>query len=121
MPATVYEDIGGKEAVTAAVNEFYDRVLHDDFLASKFEGVNLARLKRHQVDFLSVALGGDAVYSGGDLADVHQRLNISDEEFERVIDHLIATLLHLGVPHETVARIGQNLMPLRDSIVSDSI
>lgn len=114
---TTYETIGGRDAVLAAVDEFYDRVLDDQTLAPKFEGINLARLKKHQVDFLSTALGGEDVYTGRELSVAHAGLGITDEEFERVVDHLVATLMHLGVAPEIIQGIGKTLMPLRDSIV----
>jgi hemoglobin len=53
-----YDMVGGGPAVSAVVNDFYERVLSDPQLAPYFEGVDLARLKRHQVLLISQVLGG---------------------------------------------------------------
>ena len=39
-----YEVVGGGPAVSAVVNDFYERVLSDPQLAPYFEGVDLPRL-----------------------------------------------------------------------------
>jgi truncated hemoglobin YjbI len=52
-----YDIVGGGSAVGGVVNDFYERVLGDPQLAPYFEGVDLARLKRHQVLLISQVLG----------------------------------------------------------------
>lgn len=55
---TIYEDIGGAAAVSAAVDEFYDRVLADPSLAPYFADLSIPKLKGHQRAFIAVAIGG---------------------------------------------------------------
>lgn len=50
------ERIGGTEALRAAVDEFYSRLLEDEALKPFFEGVNIKLLKWHQYNFMSIAL-----------------------------------------------------------------
>ena len=66
-----YDVVGGGPAVSAVVNDFYERVLGDPQLAPYFEGVDLARLKRHQVLLISQVLGGPANYDGRDWLTDH--------------------------------------------------
>ncbi|AGP64530.1 globin [Mycobacterium intracellulare subsp. yongonense 05-1390] len=44
-PGTIYDRIGGHEAIEVAVDDFYVRVLADDELAGFFAGTNMNRLK----------------------------------------------------------------------------
>jgi hemoglobin len=115
---TIYDDIGGAEAVAAAVDDFYRRVLDDELLAPWFAGVEVPRLKAHQRAFITAAIGGPDEYSGRSMADAHAGLAITPEAFGRVVDHLVATLLGLGVPDDVIGTIGATLFPLEAQIVS---
>lgn len=99
-----YAAVGGAPAVTAVVNRFYELVLGDDRLLKHFEGVELVRLKRHQVALVSQVMGGPVAYEGRDLRAAHANMGITAEEFGAVAEHLIAALTEAGVPPEIVDR-----------------
>src|SRR5260370_20505120 len=65
--STLYERVGGKSAVAAVVNLFYDRIIKDPLLLPFFDGIDLRRQKSKQVAFLSTVFGGPTRYSGEDL------------------------------------------------------
>ncbi|MBJ7521041.1 MAG: group 1 truncated hemoglobin [Solirubrobacteraceae bacterium] len=115
---SIYDDIGGRDAVSAAVDIFYDLVLADDLLAPYFEGRDMARQQAHMRAFLATALGGPDVYAGRDMAAAHAGLHISDAVFDRVVELLVATLQQLEVPADIIAAIGAKLAPLRPQIVT---
>jgi hemoglobin len=52
MPS-VFQAIGGSQAVILAVDAFYARALADELLAPYFDGVDLQRQKRHTRAFLA--------------------------------------------------------------------
>lgn len=118
VTVSIYESIGGAEAVAAAVDNFYDRVLDDPGLAPYFEDYDVREIKRHQRSFLTAALGGAELYEGRDMATAHQHLGVTGEHFDKVVVHLAATLGELGVPDDTVDAIGGKLAPLKPEIVS---
>jgi hemoglobin len=115
---SIYDSIGGGPAVAAAVDDLYSRILADVRLAPFFTGTDLNRLKAHQRAFIAAAIGGPEIYSGRDMASAHARLAIAEADFDAVVAHLVATLEGLGVPQETIARIGEALAPLRGQIVT---
>ena len=114
----IYDEIGGPDAVAAAVDEFYRRLLADPEVAPYFAGVELARLKSHQRAFIAAALGGPEIYAGRDMTAAHAGLAITGDAFDAVVGHLVDTLASLGVPDATIAVIGSVLAPLRDDIVT---
>ena len=116
--ASVYEQIGGKPAVSAAVDGLYARLLADPVIAPYFDRTDMERQKRHMRAFMAVALGGAELYAGRDMASAHARLRITDDAFDRVVGHLVDTLASLGVPGETIEAIGAKLAPLRAQIVT---
>ena len=116
--ASVYEQIGGKPAVSAAVDGLYARLLADPVIAPYFDDTDMERQKRHMRAFMAVALGGSELYAGRDMRAAHAHMLITDHIFDRVVGHLVDTLTSLGVPTETIAAIGAKLEPLRAQIVT---
>jgi hemoglobin len=114
---SIYDEIGGSAAVSAAVDQFYERVIADPTLAPYFVGTDMMKLKKHQRAFIAAAVGGPEPYLGRNMAEAHARLAISASDFDRVVGHLVDTLAALGVPTPTIAAIGATLAPLKDEIV----
>ncbi|RAY10860.1 group 1 truncated hemoglobin [Actinomadura craniellae] len=115
---SIYEAIGGEDALVAVVDDFYVRVLADPELQGFFGGTNMARLKGRQVEFFAVALGGPHEYTGKPMQEAHQGLGITQHHFALVAGHLTDTLTAAGVPGPTVETIIGAVAPLADEIVS---
>jgi hemoglobin len=116
-PASHYDRIGGGDAVREAVERFYTRVLDDPELEPYFATVNMAEVKRHQVLLLSQVLGGPATYAGRELGAAHSGLGITDDHYDRVVDHLVAVFTELGAEADTIAAAGEVLAAVRADIV----
>lgn len=118
--ASIFDQIGGAEAVSAAVDDFYERVLGDPRLQKFFTRTDMAKLKAHQRSFLAAALGGPQQYRGRTMAEAHAGLGITSEEFAAVVEHLVNTLQALNVPDEIIGTIGSTLAPLEKEIVGSA-
>ena len=122
MPSTIYDEIGGEPAGTAVVDLLYERLIADPDLMAYFEGRDMARLKAHQRALVTVALGGASEQYGGRMMHpAHSGLAITDEAFDRVLEHLLAVLTEVGVPAVTSAKILAILQPLRTDVVQSSL
>ena len=115
---TIYEELGGRDGVAAAVDRFYGHVMADDALAPYFAATDLRRQKAHLRAFLAAAVGGPDRYEGRDMRTAHAGLHISQDAFDRVVDHLVTTLTELDVAPDTIGTIGGALAPLRPQIVA---
>jgi hemoglobin len=116
--ASVYDRIGGHEALEVVVEDFYCRVLDDDQLSGFFAGSNMKRLKGRQVEFLAAALGGPEPYAGPSMKQAHQGRGIAMHHFNLVAGHLEDSLCAAGVSPETVAEILGVVAPLAADIAS---
>ena len=116
--AALYEAIGGRAALAAAVEDLYQRLLGDPAVAHYFAGIDLERLMSHQRAFLGYVLGGPETYEGRPMAEAHSGLGITDQDFDRVCQHLLETLRSLGVGEALTQRLAQNLEALRGQIVA---
>ncbi len=115
--ASIYDRIGGKGALTAVVDDFYRRVLGDPLLQPLFSGTDMEQQKRHQVAFLTAALGGPAAYKGKDMRAAHRGRGITDRHFGAVAGHLQASLEQAKVGREDLGAIMQAAASLKDQVV----
>ncbi|WP_205325282.1 group 1 truncated hemoglobin [Glycomyces sp. YM15] len=115
---TILEQIGGEAAVEAVVEIFYGKVLGDDQLADYFIESDMDQLKKHQARFVAQALGGTRPYSGRSMQKAHEGRGITGADFDRVVEHLAASLVEAGVDGDTIGVIAGALAPLKGDIVT---
>jgi hemoglobin len=115
--ARIYVQLGGAQAFETLVEELDRRILQDRRLRPYFDGVGLEQLQHHQRSFLAMAFGGPPGYLGRTVEAAHSKLEVTDEAFDRVLDHLIAALVDLGVTAELIREVACTLLPLRHDIV----
>jgi hemoglobin len=89
---TLYDRLGGRDAIAAVVDRFYERVLADERLAHFFEDVDMRRQRAHQTQFLSAVTGGPVEYTGQDMERAHEDLRITGSHFDAIGTHLERTL-----------------------------
>jgi hemoglobin len=115
---SVYEAIGGRAALTAAVDRFYGRLLADPMLRPFFPAGVGARHRAYVVTILGEALGGPERYRGPSIGDAHHGLGIGDTHFDRAAAHLAATLDELAVPRHLADRIVGIVAGLKSAVVT---
>ena len=62
--ASLYERLGGLDAVTAVVDSFVARCAEDGRINGKFERTDVPRLRKMLVDQVCEATGGPRTYTG---------------------------------------------------------
>mmetsp|Transcript_1537 Transcript_1537/g.1963 ORF Transcript_1537/g.1963 Transcript_1537/m.1963 type:complete len:132 (+) Transcript_1537:58-453(+) len=118
--------LGGKPALKAAVEEFYDRLSKDERLEKFFEGVNMTALKAHQFQFMQIAFTKipDDLNVPDVMAKAHKRLfekGLNETHFDMVAGHLIGALQHLGVPQPLIDEAIGVVAPLRPVFEDNAI
>ena len=115
---SVYEAVGGRAALTAAVDDFYGRLLTDPVLGPLFPRGAGARHRAYVVTILGEALGGPERYRGPDLVAAHRGLGITDADFDRTAVYLAEVLDSLGVPGHLADHIVGIVAGLRPAVVT---
>lgn len=115
---SLFEQLGGSEAIKAIVDQFYERVLADSVLKPYFAKINIERLKGRQTMFFTQVLGGPAVYKGRDINKAQEKLAVEPMHFDLVAGHLIETLKSLGVSPQYIEAVIQVITPLAPDIVN---
>ena len=121
MSDTLFDRLGGAEAVSAAVDLFYQKVLADARISHFFESTDMQAQKAKQRGFLTMVFGGPVSYQGKDLRRAHAPLverGLNDEHFDAVAGHLQATLVELGVGEDLTAEVMAIAASTRDDVLS---
>ncbi len=98
---TLYERLGGYDAISAVANDLLPRLQADPQLGRFWQhrgedGVN--REKQLLIDFLSSSAGGPMYYTGRDMKTSHKGMRISESDWSAFLGHLNATLDAFKVP-----------------------
>ena len=108
MANTLFDRIGGNDAVSAAVDIFYDKVISDDHINGFFEGVDMSKQMRKMKSFLSYAFGADTPFHGDSMRVAHERLvkqGLNDSHFDAVKNHIDTTLKELNVAEPLINEV----------------
>ena len=101
---SLYERLGGVFAIATVVDDFIDRVMSDPKLNANPK-VDEAHHKVHPAGFKYLvteqvcwAAGGPQNYTGRSMADSHDHLDITEEEWQAFLADFQATLDKFEVP-----------------------
>jgi len=114
---SLYERLGGKEAITAVVDDFVGRVAADKRINGFFAKANVPRLKMMLVDQICEATGGPCKYTGRDMKSAHQGMGITNADFDALVGDLVASLDKFKVGEREQQELLAALGPMRKNIV----
>lgn len=107
-PKSLYERLGGVDAISAVVDQFITNVAADPNMVRTFTPLlqevqkgNTARLtalRNNLIDQIGEASGGPQKYKGKDMVTAHQGMNITDTEFNSLVNDLVMALNKFNVP-----------------------
>jgi len=117
MASTLYERLGGLDAIKAVVEDFRDRVAGDDRINLKFARTDLARLTKMLTDQVCEATGGPCQYKGRSMKEAHAGMKVTKGEFNALVEDLVATLKQFKVASAEQDELLAILGPLKSEIV----
>jgi hemoglobin len=117
MKKSLYERLGGVEAIKAVVNEFVSRVAADDRINKKFAKSDIDRVKLHLVEQLCLTTGGPCKYTGLDMKTTHKNMKVTEGEFNALVEDLVGALDKFNVPAAEKTDLLGILGPLKSQIV----
>ena len=95
---TLFERLGGADAIKAVVDEFVANVAADTRVNSFFANTDIEKLKGHLRDQICAATGGGCTYTGRDMKTTHTGMNITEDQFNAVVEDLVKALDKFSVP-----------------------
>jgi hemoglobin len=114
---TLFERLGGLPAITAVVEEFVGRTTTDARIKQRFFNTDATALKRLLTEFVAQATGGQVTYTGRDMVSSHAGMDLVDDEFNALVEDLVAALDKFHVPDREKGELLGALGPLKPQIV----
>ena len=115
--ASIYMRLGAP-AIADVVVTFYKMMMADPSTAHYFDGYDVEEVMSHQHAFLCVATGGPLDYVGRSIRSAHEPLSISNDAFDRTVEHLGTALAGAGVSGEIHATIMAKVEAFRSHVVA---
>ncbi len=98
---SLYERLGGYEAISAVANDFAEKLFIDPEVGPFFKGMGTDTRKsfiQKNINLLCNVTGGPCKIISRDAKTVHAGLGITEAEFNVVVNHLVDTLDKFKVP-----------------------
>jgi hemoglobin len=118
QPRSLYDRLGGYNAITAVVDDFVGNVARDKRINKFFAKANIGRLKARLVEQICQGTGGPCVYTGGDMKSVHAGMGIRSQDFNALVQDLGKTLNKFKVPKREQGELVAILAPMKKDIVT---
>ena len=119
-PKSLYERLGGYDAIAAVTDDFIGRLATDPQIAKYFAGHSedsLKKIRQHVVDQLCAATGGPCVYTGRDMKTSHKGMGITEAEWNKAASLLVLTLDKFKVPAQEKSEVLAAVGTLKKDIV----
>jgi hemoglobin len=117
MDTTLYERLGGSDAISTVAVAFENRAAKDDRINQKFARTDLNRLTKEFVDQLCQDTGGPCRYTGRNMTETHANMGVTSGEFDAFMEDLVATLNEFNVAKADQDQLLGLLKPMESEIV----
>ena len=117
MEGSLYDRLGGIDAITAVVRAVADRQMKDDRISQKYARTNVDRLIKEFADMICQATGGPCTYTGRNMTETHANMGVTSGEFEAFIEDFIAVLDDFKVGQADQDQLVSFLRSFRGEIV----
>jgi hemoglobin len=114
---TLYSRLGGQPAIEAVVDQFIANVAADNRINGRFANADIPRLNRLLVEQICEATGGPCKYTGADMRTAHAGMNLTDAEFNALVEDLVTALDQFEVPEQEKSELLGALGGMKPDIV----
>ena len=116
--ASLYDRLGGKEALTAVVDDLSANVAADSRINHRFAKANIKQFKANMVDLLCMGSGGPCAYKGLDMKTMHTGMKITEAEFGAMAENVIKTMNKFNVPAQEQGEVMALLGGMKGDIIN---
>lgn len=117
---SLYERVGGYDALAAVVDDFIGRLATDKRFERFFTGFSTdskKKLRQHILDQFCMATGGPCVYMGREMKITHAGLGITEADWDAAAKHLAGSIDKFKVPEKEKGELLAFVTSLKKDIV----
>lgn len=116
-PNTLYTELGGKEGIEKIVDNFIDEFSYNREVIKHFEKTDFDRFRAKLIEQICNISGGPCEYTGQSMLEVHQKMNVSEAEFNSMVDDLYKAMQRANISVAAQNRLIALLAPMRSDII----
>ena len=119
---SLYDRIGGQKKVKAIVEDIWNNHSANPIVKDRFASSDPAYVKKRVFEIFAAATGAtDVEYKGMDMKSAHKGMNISEMEFNAVVDDVLAACEMHKVAQQERNEVLAILWSVRKDIVNSHI
>jgi hemoglobin len=108
--------LGERDGIADVVEDLLYLIVDDERINHQFKGVDVAQFHRHLTDQLCELSGGPCQYSGREIREAHAAMNITNTQFNALVENLILAMEANQIPTAAQNRLIKQLLPLYPDI-----
>jgi hemoglobin len=114
---TLYERLGGAPGIAKIADDIWINHNSNPLIKTRYARSNAENVKRLVREMVGAGTGGSEVYSGKNMLDAHRGMNISDQEFNAVVDDVLNALAKNSVGQREKEEMLSILWSMKGEIV----
>jgi len=114
---TLYERLGGVKGITAIVDDIVEAHMSNPGVKARFLPLKDDPKHFAEVRHLAAGSGGPEQYTGKDMLSAHRGMNISEEEYMKVIDDILHALDKNKIDDQTRKDVLAIAYSLKDQMI----
>jgi len=115
---TLYQQLNGEQGIEKLVDSFINQIGRDEQILAYFKQTNVAHFRQGFITHLCSVTDGPCEYEGDNMVDIHTGMNISEKDFNRVVELLINAMDEQHVSQTVQNKILSRLAPLRPEVIN---
>jgi hemoglobin len=115
----LFDRLGGRDGIHALVERVLDNHFANPVVRTRFEHANMtkAQMVEGGFEFFCTGLSGTPTYTGQPIPEAHAGMNITDTEFNAVLDDILAAMTSIGIGELEQAEALKILYGMRTEVV----
>ena len=116
---TLYEQMGGEAKMRAIAEEFTNVLLADPRVNFTFANTDLAKFKQLIFEQFCNLTGGPCQYTGRSMKESHEKLNVTNAQFNALAEDLYIAFERVHVPYRLQNKLMVLLAPMQRDVVKE--
>lgn len=114
----LFRGLGGKAGIHRIVDGLIPLLLADKRISETFTDIDMKKLSLRLEEQFCVVSGGPCAYKGKDMAEVHDGMNVTNAQFNALVEDLQLAMEQAKVTSRVQNRLLARLAPMQRAIVT---
>ena len=118
---SLYDRIGGEKGARAITEDIWNNHSKNPIVNNRFANSDAAYVKQKVFEIVAASTGGPVKYTGKDMLTTHAGMNISDMEFNAVVDDVLKAFEMHNVGIQERNEVLAILWSVKDQVVNSKM